>query len=161
MALKQCSQMITHSSTPCQIFCWPDLSQGCFLEVSDCSSQTNNSLKSHLWRSIKGCNWEQMRRPVHASMVMSTLVEGKSMAGGEKWKEEVGKDWGTLGKLQCRKPLIERKCRMLPQLQPAGYCNAAYVISQRKMTFYIYKKKKKFFCGPIAIGMHLSNHCGL
>lgn len=52
---------------------------------------------------------------MHASVVMSTLVEGKSMVGGGKWKEEVGHDWDALGNLQCRKPLIDRKCRMLPQ----------------------------------------------
>lgn len=132
MALKQCSQMITHRSTPCQTCCWPDLSQGCFLQVSDCSFQTNNSLKSPLWRSIQGCNWEQMRKPVHASMMMSTLVEGKSTAGGGKWKEEVGQDWGALGKLQCRKPLIDRKSRMLPQLWPAGYCNAVHMSSVKE-----------------------------
>lgn len=58
---------------------------------------------------------------MHACMVMSTPVEGKRMAGGGKWKKEVGQNWGGLGKLQCGKPLRDRKCGMLSQLRPAGY----------------------------------------
>lgn len=88
----KCRQMITHRSTPCQTYCWQGSSQGCFLEVSGCSSQFHNSLKSFLWRSLQVCNWEQMRRPMRASMVMSTLVEGKAWRAG-KWNGEAGGMW--------------------------------------------------------------------
>lgn len=57
----------------------------CFLEVSGCSSRFHNSLKSFPWRSLRGCNWEQMRRPLRASLVMSALVEGKA------WRDRGGR----------------------------------------------------------------------
>lgn len=44
----------------------------------------HNSLKSFPRRSLRGCNWEQMRRPLRASVVMSALVEG------EAWRDGVG-----------------------------------------------------------------------
>lgn len=37
-------------------------------------------------RLLPGCNWEQMRRPVRASVVMSARVEGKARRDrGRKW----------------------------------------------------------------------------
>lgn len=44
----------------------------------------HNSLKSFPRRSLRGCNREQMRRPLRASVVMSALVEG------EAWRDGVG-----------------------------------------------------------------------
>lgn len=85
---QRCCQIITHRSTPCQTCCWQGSSQGCFLEVSDCSSRFHNSLKSFLRRNSQGCNWEQMRRPMHASMVMSTPGWKAWWAGGGK------RNWG-------------------------------------------------------------------
>lgn len=82
----KCRKPITHRSTPCWDRCRAS-SPVCFLEVSGCSSRFHNSLKYFLWRTFQGRNWEQMRRPLRASMVMSDLVQGKAWQdGGGRWR---------------------------------------------------------------------------
>lgn len=98
----KCLWMITHTATPRQTSWWRASSLVCFLEVSGC-------LKSFPWRSLRGCNWEQMRRPLRASMVMSALVEGKAWQDGcERWRRR-----GSI----CREPECLRGGRLSASLQ--------------------------------------------
>lgn len=99
-------------------------------------------------RLLPGCNWEQMRRPVRASVVMSARVEGKAQRDwGRKWSRSDGGLNGPLerlwGSLQVCRWAEQRSSRNTPKRTRMQTFNCLVTLVFRAENMHLIKKKKK------------------